>query len=243
MILIDCGNSQLKAQFLQAGQLRGSFASSYRDDWNGRLTGWLRSLSASHCYFASVLDSKRQAQLDQSLQHYFCDRVTRYCSEASCMGITNGYSQPERLGVDRWLALIAARQLVNGDCIVIDAGSAITVDLLSADGRHLGGAILPGINSSIDRFKQIFSHIDFNDPAINHTEEPGSSTEQAIHINYTQNSLEYLSLLLERWENRTGASSRLLCGGDAGQVQRRLGKDDRIVPDLVFQGMYRLVTA
>ena len=243
MILIDCGNSQLKAQYLRAGQLHGSFSSGYRGDWNGRLKGWLLSLSASHCYFASVLDNERQSQLDQSLQNYFEDRVTRYYSEASCMEVTNGYDQPERLGVDRWLTLIAATQMIDGDCIVIDAGSAITVDLLRADGQHQGGAILPGINTSIDRFRQIFSHINFDDPAVGRSDAPGSSTEQAIHINYTQNSLEYLPLLLERWEDRTGGSSRLLCGGDAWQIQRRLGKDDRIVPDLVFQGMYRLANA
>ena len=240
MILIDCGNSQLKAQYLSAGQLCGSFASSYRENWNDRLTGWLFSLSASHCYFASVLDNERQSQLDQGLQNCFGDRVTRYYSEASCMGVTNAYDQPERLGVDRWLALIAATQLIDGDCIVIDAGSAITVDLLRADGQHLGGAILPGINTSIDRFKRIFSHIDFEDPAISLIEEPGSSTEQGIHINYSQDSLEYLPLLLDRWAGRTDAPSRLLCGGDAWQVQRSLGKDDGIVPDLVFQGMHRL---
>ncbi len=240
MILIDCGNRQLKAQYWQAGELRASFVSGYCGHWNGRLRDWLLSLSASHCYFASVLDNTRQSQLDQNLQNCFEDRVTRYCSEAICMGVTNGYDQPERLGVDRWLTLIAASQLIDGDCIVIDAGSAITVDLLRADGQHLGGAILPGINTSIDRFRQIFSHINFDDPAIGHSDVPGSSTEQAIHIDYTHNSLEYLPLLLERWQDRVGASSRLLCGGDAGQIQRRLGKDDRIVPDLVFQGMYRL---
>ena len=46
MILIDCGNSQLKAEFLQAGQLRGSFATRYQGGWNARLSGWLLSLSA-----------------------------------------------------------------------------------------------------------------------------------------------------------------------------------------------------
>lgn len=69
-------------------------------------------------------------------------------SEQQAFGVTSGYIKPERLGVDRWLALIGAQELSpRQNLIIIDAGTATTVDVLSANGQHLGGWILPGIDS------------------------------------------------------------------------------------------------
>ena len=65
--------------------------------------------------------------------------------EAERCGVTNCYERPEQLGPDRWAALIAARSSHNGPCLVVNAGTATTVDMLSADGVFLGGAILPGV--------------------------------------------------------------------------------------------------
>jgi type III pantothenate kinase len=66
-------------------------------------------------------------------------------AEAERCGVRNLYEAPERLGPDRWAALIAARALHNGPCLVVNAGTATTVDMLSGDGAFLGGAILPGV--------------------------------------------------------------------------------------------------
>jgi type III pantothenate kinase len=60
-------------------------------------------------------------------------------------GVINAYAEPWRLGVDRWLALIGARHAFPGEALcLVSVGTALTVDLLAADGRHLGGAIVPG---------------------------------------------------------------------------------------------------
>ncbi|HYN12720.1 MAG TPA: type III pantothenate kinase [Burkholderiales bacterium] len=66
-------------------------------------------------------------------------------AEAERCGVKNCYERPELLGPDRWAALIAARVLHNGACLVVNAGTATTVDMLTADGSFLGGAILPGV--------------------------------------------------------------------------------------------------
>jgi type III pantothenate kinase len=241
MILLDCGNSHLKAQWHKAGQLQASYSCCYSRNWVQRLGRWLQDLPAKHCYLASVLDVTREAQLDQCLKQKFETTVTRFVSMPQALGVTNAYREPERLGVDRWMALIAASKLVSGDVVVIDAGSAITLDLLRADGKHLGGAILPGINTSLDAFKRIFSHIDFNDPAIAETNEPGCSTEEAIHINYAHSSIDLLPGLVNHWTSYfDNEATILLAGGDAVQVQSQLQKPARIVPDLVFLGMARL---
>ncbi len=62
-------------------------------------------------------------------------------------GVSDGYENPAQLGADRWVALIAARHLVAGAALVVMAGTALTVDALTSDGRFLGGLILPGPNA------------------------------------------------------------------------------------------------
>ena len=65
--------------------------------------------------------------------------------EAERCGVRSRYERPEQLGPDRWAALIAAHALQPGPCLVVNCGTATTVDALSADGEFLGGLILPGI--------------------------------------------------------------------------------------------------
>jgi len=66
--------------------------------------------------------------------------------EAERCGVRSRYDVPAQLGPDRWAALIAARALHAGACVVVNAGTATTVDLLSAEGDFLGGLILPGVD-------------------------------------------------------------------------------------------------
>lgn len=63
-----------------------------------------------------------------------------------CCGVRNHYAAPTQLGADRWAALIGARALHHGACLVVSAGTATTVDLLDADGNFLGGLIIPGVD-------------------------------------------------------------------------------------------------
>ena len=244
MILLDCGNSQIKAQHWRSGFLQQSFSQAYTDDWESALAEWFGAQAGSHCYLCSVLDSDRQGRLDSELERFFPDAITRFGTEAEAFGVVNGYTSPAQLGVDRWLALLAAADLVGGNCMIIDAGSAITLDLLDGQQKHLGGAILPGCNTSLDDFKRIFSHIDFSAPEIADCVEPGSSTVAAIQIDYANSSIEALSDLVERWSKRLSEKPTiLLAGGDAYRVQRELQRSSRIVPDLVFRGMLRMANA
>jgi type III pantothenate kinase len=67
-------------------------------------------------------------------------------SSESALGVRNGYAVPTQLGHDRWAALIAARAICAGPCIVVMAGTATTIDALDAAGVFRGGVILPGLN-------------------------------------------------------------------------------------------------
>ncbi len=65
----------------------------------------------------------------------------------SACGVHNSYENPGQLGADRWAALIGARHRHRDACLVVNAGTALTIDMLSADGVFLGGIIVPGYTS------------------------------------------------------------------------------------------------
>ena len=131
MILLDCGNSSAKAQYRADGRLAASFATRYSGDWGARLADWLQDRPASHCWLASVLDAGRRQTLESVLGARFGDAVTRCRSEAECCGVINGYDEPARLGVDRWLALLGAAALIDGDWgedefLIVSPGQSIS---------------------------------------------------------------------------------------------------------------------
>lgn len=101
------------------------------------------------------------------------------CVKREWGGVSIQYEDPARLGVDRWLAMLAAYSSVEGACIIVDAGTALTIDVLAADGAHQGGYILPGLALMRESLEQ--------NTAIRLTAGPlpaslvfGHSTDQAV---------------------------------------------------------------
>ena len=70
-------------------------------------------------------------------------------SEAQWQNLHNGYENPESLGVDRWVALVGAASKYSYPFVVCDIGTAVTIDMVSHDGNHLGGYIIPGIDMMV----------------------------------------------------------------------------------------------
>ena len=81
-------------------------------------------------------------------------------SKQSCCGLTNSYHKPEQLGVDRWMAMVAAYRMAQDPVIVVDCGTAVTIDLVNEKGVFLGGAIMPGLNVAIKSLRESTNTID-----------------------------------------------------------------------------------
>lgn len=133
-LLVDLGNSRAKWAWLQQGQVGPMQA--------GTLAELLQQPPPAQLWLSSVAASTQLAALQQAWPTSIC-HVAR--SEVAAGGVINGYREPQRLGVDRWLALVAARQLCRAPQLVVDAGTAITLDLLDEFGQHKGGWIMPGL--------------------------------------------------------------------------------------------------
>lgn len=241
MLLADIGNSSIKLQWWQAGGLQSSASIRIKQGWTQFLQNYLASVEVSECHYACVPGSLAGDEFHRCLDGKILP-INRHqlASQKSGTGVISAYPEAQRLGVDRWLALLGGASVVNRDAIIVDAGSAITVDLLRESGPHLGGAILPGFNTSIARFKEILSVADFNHAEISEIEIPGCSTESCIHINYDPGDIGYLDRLIGRWFGLLASNAVLIVsGGDASRVTKHPDHDYLIIPDLVFRGMRR----
>ncbi|EKE67200.1 type III pantothenate kinase [Gallaecimonas xiamenensis] len=139
-LLVEVGNSYLKAALGTQDGIRplGRFAHEELDMLTALLPRNLEQL-----LFASV----SQEGVAEAL-HRFAERQGLRCqrviSEAEAFGLRSAYGEPWRLGVDRWLAMLAGFHSTKGACLVLDIGTAATADLVAANGQHLGGWIAPG---------------------------------------------------------------------------------------------------
>src|SRR5882672_3988616 len=168
-------------------------------------------------------------------------------SQAHACDVTNAYPQPASLGVDRWLALIAARHLSPGWACIIDAGTALTIDGLDAAGLHLGGLIIPGSRLMMDAL------LDRTGDIARKAREyaglaSGNIAEKTVFARDTaravaSGALYALAAAADRAvadlaRRAAGETPRVyLTGGDAEQLRRAMTSACETVPDLVLRGL------
>jgi type III pantothenate kinase len=161
-------------------------------------------------------------------------------STRSVCGVTNAYADPARLGVDRWLALVAGWNKYRENVCVIDCGSAVTADLVRADGTHLGGYIIPGSymmqQALIQRTGQITLSGEYR-----FTGQPGRSTEECVYNGTTWAITAFINNLMQS-VNRTSEHQYrcLITGGGAEVIMPLLAIEFQHEPMLVIEGI-RLV--
>jgi len=159
--------------------------------------------------------------------------------ETSCAGVTNAYSDPSRMGVDRWLAMLAAYNQVRGSCCVVDCGSAITVDIVAADGRHEGGYIVPGLNMQRATLGSSTGRIILSDSPDWGSLEPGADTEAAVSHGVLSMVVAWLANDA-RVRQASGQGSLFLTGGDVDVLAPWLkagGLKWCVPADLVLDGL------
>jgi type III pantothenate kinase len=157
--------------------------------------------------------------------------------EAERCGVRSRYERPEQLGPDRWAALIAARALQPGPCLVVNAGTATTVDALSPDGEFLGGLILPGIE--LMRFV-LHEHTGRLPMQEGQFRELPRNTLDAIESGCRQAQAG----AVERMFRVLGGAGVCLVSGGGGQALiERLGVPSRYVENLVLEGLACIANA
>ena len=162
-------------------------------------------------------------------------RLREVTSEFKRGGVTNLYQNPERLGVDRWCALIGARSLSRAACVVVMAGTATTIDSLDADGNFLGGLILPGSLLMRRALARETAGLPFAD---GHYAAYPRCTDDAI----VTGSIEAQAGAVERAYRRLGGDEAacLLSGGNAEELSDYLVIPHALAQNLPLEGLKQI---
>jgi type III pantothenate kinase len=235
ILLIDCGNSRVKWA-MHGNPSQATERASWPD------AEFLAALARKpdRVYVANVAGPE------------FGARVTEIVGERTGLmpvyarvvkqrdGLHIAYSDPSRLGVDRWLAMIAARSLHGGVSCIVDVGTAMTVDAIDPRGRHLGGLILPGpdlmvasLLAGTSDLVELFS--------AGGQEQPGylsDNTYGAIRLGAVQSLAATVDRCVARLQRDFGAPPAVfLTGGAAERILPMTEASALLIPDLVLDGL------
>jgi type III pantothenate kinase len=242
MILeLDCGNSFIKWRVLHA-DAKQVFGEGVVDSDLALLESLnrLEGLSLKHCRLVSVRTAEETGVLTSLLAQAFSVSAICAAPAREMVGVRNGYEEFERLGLDRWLAMLGGFHLSPGACLVLDFGTAVTADFIAGDGEHLGGFICPGMPLMRNQLRTHTRKIRYGDIAAERALEslvPGRTTVEAVERGCSLMLRGFVLTQLEMARSYWGEDFAVfLTGGDATLVSE-IVPDARLVPDLVFVGL------
>lgn len=200
---------------------------------------WLNGLPA-RVRVATVL--RNREQLAEAIRGRFGVEAEFATVAARLGGVVCGYRDPATLGVDRWLALLAAWQRTHAALVVIGVGTAATVDFLGEDGVHEGGYIAPGL---VTMRRALNLHTADVRPAsqpadatANGAVRPGTDTESAVSAGTVAMLSSFAQAAVAEFAQRCPSPPAVfVTGGDAPLLLDALGCDCRHEPHLVLDGL------
>ncbi len=243
MILeVDAGNTRLKWRLRSGAGILSRGAE--------RLDSGLAVLSEALCRQDEAVQSVRVASVGtESHRRELAERLREVTSvsplfamsDRAFEGLYSAYKDPSQMGVDRWLAMVAAWCRYRRGVAVVDAGSALTIDFVSDAGHHIGGYILPGWQMY---FRSLLSG------TARVSAEPATHAEQVAPGRDTSSCVNQgAAWLWAAWAARLANDCRelgiervVLTGGD-GDRALAAGLKGELWPDLVLDGLARIPEA
>lgn len=238
-LLVDIGNTRLKWGLAQNGEISGGCPLGHDQTGQQELVDHWRKIPIPDRLAISCVGSKEPLERVCSAAVALWPKVSIILarSEAYAFGVSNAYPVPEKLGVDRWMALIAARRHYPGPACIIDCGTAITIDLIDAEGRHEGGLISPGLALMKKSLADGTDALSFT--AENYPVGPANFTEAAIYSGTLCAAAGLIEHTVRRQQdNRT----LILTGGDAALIAGHLACRAILDTELVLRGLAIITT-
>ncbi len=237
-LFVDAGNSRVKWQLRDADRILCSGAGEPESDalFQGITPAdWQRLVSVSVC---TVGSEDARCQLQGRIVQATRAPVRFYWTQPRFGDLVCAYSDPSAMGADRWYAMVAAWSLVRGACLVVDAGSAITVDWIGNGGAHEGGYILPGRKLMLSSLSQNTARVLFEQTENRQSEAPGRSTAECVF-----HGVNWLIRALALQLGKEASVPIVVTGGDGFAVKGALVNDTAVsvkvhhCPDLVLDGL------
>lgn len=238
--LFDLGNSRAKAARLERGEPvdrlaldweRPDFVAALRD----ALRGWPHP---ARVWIASVASAGRVEKTRAALDSIEADRIEWLRTPRSACGLTNSYAKPERLGIDRFLAMLAAHRQADGGCVVIGCGTALTLDAVSADGIHVEGMIALSPERMLQTLHAATAIADRNPDAF--AADVHDDTAMALQAGCWASAGALVEWFVARAGKASGAEHVWLHGGWAGRLAEWLARDGcrvELLDDAALRGL------
>ncbi len=241
-LLLDVGNTRLKAAIDRDGMLGETATFALADDaFAAMFEAWLaaNARAVSHAWLAAVAPDTVIEKVAAALARH-CIVPERVTTRSQALGVRIAYADATRLGVDRWLNLLAAHHRSPSATLIVSVGTALTIDALLPDGRHLGGLIAP--TPEIAR-AALLVRAPRLDVAAGRIARFATNTEDAVASGAVLGAAALVERSAAELEGVAGiAPALLLTGGGAAELQPWLPPHQRI-DDLVLHGLARWASA
>jgi len=243
-IFIELGNTTLKLAVLEKERYQFLGSENYHTDVQNSFNELFDHNfdNVSNVYVCSVASADLNAALTQYIHQTFQIYPTFLATQPESCGLVCGYDRFESLGVDRWMAMIGACAHSSQPTIIVDAGTALTVDMV-IDKKHQGGFIVPGLGlmkqSLFDR--TAIPIVTDTQPTVV-TELLAKDTGRAITGGTLFMLSAFLNTLADNLEEETGLRFRYIgTGGDFETLNPMLDKHFEVIPDLTLIGMVEMI--
>lgn len=241
-LVMDIGNSRIKWARVRPDGLGRPAAANRDEPLEAALDAAFADAGAPAVVLvASVAGEDFNTRLEQWMVGRWGRPPDWFRSTPEALGVVNGYQDFAQLGADRWAAVLGARGLHAPPIGVIDCGTAVTLDVIDADDRHLGGLIAPGL--ALAQRSLLTSTANVRAAARRATGLLGRSTAECV-ANGTSLGL---AGVIERWmrdvDEHLEGVTWLATGGSWPQLSAAIHEPLRYDPDLVLRGLARVLEA
>jgi type III pantothenate kinase len=232
ILAIDAGNTRIKWGLAQ--DRRWLLLSSVATAESNAMAGALDGVGRLDCIIVSnVAGAEVARHLETALAPLqISPRWIR--GEAQQCGVRSSYADPAQLGSDRWAALIAARHLFGGPCVVANAGTSLTVDALSGEGLFLGGLIVPGMTLMQSALASNTAQLDVRQGDFSYFPNNTADAILSGAVHALTGAIERMVRFMAEAE---GEPLVALSGGDAHVLAPRLNARVEVVDNLVLVGL------
>jgi len=237
-LALDIGNTAVKAACFADGRLRELVASLTTEQLRALVARW----QPQHMVVSSV--AADAALTVQELRELVPGQVLAFEPGTTPVPLRNAYATPHTLGADRLAAAVGAAGLWPGrNVLIIDAGTAIKLDLVTADNTYHGGSIAPGLQLRLKALHHFTGRLPLlslptPDATVSLT---GDSTQGAMLSGVVNGTVAEIGGILAEYRRRYPSLSAVLTGGDAGFLAARLSARIFVVPELVLLGLNRIL--
>lgn len=239
MLLVDIGNTRIKCALWRESKLASW--PHLETHTESPFAGWPQALVETaeprRVLLSNVAGSALANTFCEFADTHWGASVEIVRPQRHCAGLTTDYDEPARLGVDRWLAALAAWYRSKCAVCVVDIGTALTVDIVTADGHHIGGLIAPGLEMMRASLAQGTAQL--ASERIDIIERFATNTADAISLGCTSAVRGLLHDVRTRLLARTGTDSIdwYITGGGAPALARLMPWPHHHDPELVLRGL------